>query len=158
MAGGSFFGPARVAAQAPQAVRAVSLDLEGELDVLFEDSDSGSRLLRFLQTKTDRIPLRFRGAPPDLPTGTRVRVRGDLADGTLTTASLATLAVAASRTLGAQDVLVVLMNFTVTPWLTVTADASTCAYSAWATAADSVALASGYDRTRTTGWSLPFPR
>jgi Gametolysin peptidase M11/NPCBM-associated, NEW3 domain of alpha-galactosidase len=85
--------------------------LEGEIDVLYEDNEQSSRLLHFLHTDTRRIPLRFAADAPDLPSGSHVRVTGDLADGTLSNATVSTLAVSTSRTLGAQDVLVVLMNF-----------------------------------------------
>ena len=50
--------------------------LEGSLELLIEDSDQGSRTLYFLITADRRIPLRFTSKPPNLATGTRVRVRG----------------------------------------------------------------------------------
>lgn len=197
MAGGASLGqPVRLTAQvagAAQGPRSTPVDLEGELDVIFEDSDAGSRLLHFLQTRTGRIPLRFTGRPPELPTGTRVRVRGDLAEGTLSTSTVTTIVASPSRTLGQQDVLVILMNFasnpvqpytqaaaasvnaqvrnfylensygqttmnfTVTPWMTLTADTSTCAYSTWANLADTEALARGYDRTQYDRVVYAFP-
>ena len=51
--------------------------LEGDLEVIIEDSASGSRTLYFLVTGHDRIPLRFVTAPGNLRTGTRVRARGN---------------------------------------------------------------------------------
>ena len=66
-----------LAAQAPQSPVAETQTLEGNLEVLYEDSDRGSRLLHFLDTGAQRLPLRFQGAAPDLPSGSRVRVRGN---------------------------------------------------------------------------------
>jgi hypothetical protein len=88
--------------------------LEGELDVIYEDDeDRGeARLRHFLKVDNRRVPLRFRdGDAPDLPTGARVRVTGDLAEGSITTTSVTTLATSASRTMGPQDILVILFNF-----------------------------------------------
>ena len=50
--------------------------IEGELEVLVEDSDRGSRTLYFLLSGNRRIPLRFLTDPPALVTGSRVRVQG----------------------------------------------------------------------------------
>jgi len=50
--------------------------LEGHVEVLIEDSDRGSRTLYFLISNDGRVPLRFVVDPPNLTTGTRVRVRG----------------------------------------------------------------------------------
>ena len=50
--------------------------IEGDLEVLIEDSDRGSRTLYFLLSGNRRIPLRFLTDPPALVTGTRVRVQG----------------------------------------------------------------------------------
>jgi hypothetical protein len=88
--------------------------LEGDLEVTYEDHDDSARLLHFLHVDNRRVPLRFSdGDAPDLPTGSRVRVVGDLAEGTVTTSStsVTTLATSASRTLGQQKVLVILFNF-----------------------------------------------
>jgi len=62
-------GPSRVT-DAPKVI-------EGNLEVLIEDSSGGSRTLYFLITEDARIPLRFVTAPRNLRTGTRVRVHGD---------------------------------------------------------------------------------
>jgi hypothetical protein len=108
------FHPTSAAAQGPPAgLPGVGpVVLEGELDVVYEDYEDDARLLHFLNSDNRRIPLRFaEGDAPDLPTGSRVRVRGNLADGTVTTTSVTTLAVSASRTLGNQPVLVILFNF-----------------------------------------------
>lgn len=60
-------------------------ELEGKLDVIIEDSAKGSRTEYFLTIGDRRVHLRFASAPPpNLTTGTRVRVRGRWqADGTL---------------------------------------------------------------------------
>jgi len=88
--------------------------LEGELDVLYEDGVDTARLVHFLRANNRRFRLRFAdGNAPDLPTGSQVRVSGDHADGTITTTTtdVSVLAVSASQTLGNQDVLVILFNF-----------------------------------------------
>lgn len=102
--------------------------LEGELDVIYEDDEERgeARLVHFLHTDNRRVPLRFQGdLLPDLPTGARVRVTGNLADGVVTTTStnVTTLATSPSHTLGPQDVLVILFNFSsnpTQPWTTTT--------------------------------------
>jgi hypothetical protein len=50
--------------------------LEGNVEVITEDSNQGSRTLYFLILGDRRIPLRFTAKPLNLTTGTRVRVRG----------------------------------------------------------------------------------
>ena len=63
--------------------------MEGDLEVLIEDSDRGSRTLYFLLSGDRRVPLRFLTDPPELVTGTRVRVRGRWdQDGTLVVTSI----------------------------------------------------------------------
>ena len=73
--------------------------VEGNFEVLIEDSDRSSRTLYFLLSGNRRIPLRFLSAPPELMTGTRVRVRGRWdKDGTLVVTSIE--AVRAPRSIG----------------------------------------------------------
>jgi hypothetical protein len=63
--------------------------LDGDLQVLIEDSAEGSRRLYHLLTGSQRIMLRFVGEGPALLTGTPVRVRGRWdADGALIVSSL----------------------------------------------------------------------
>ena len=50
--------------------------LEGNLEVIIEDSDQGTRTDYFLILGDRRVPLRFADKPPNLTSGTRVRVRG----------------------------------------------------------------------------------
>ena len=63
--------------------------MEGHLEVLVEDSDRGSRTLYFLLSGDRRIRLRFLTDPPQLVTGTEVRVHGRWdQDGTLAVTSI----------------------------------------------------------------------
>src|SRR5688572_20054789 len=109
-----------VDAQGPPPGAGRPVVLEGDLDVLYEDDDTQSRMRYFLDTIPEhgrrRVPLRFNGNGPDVPSGSRVRVTGDLADdGTVTTTSIATIAASPARTLGEQTVLVMLLNFSNNP-------------------------------------------
>lgn len=61
---------------APLTQPAAETVLEGELEVLIEDSNTGSRTLYVLVAGNQRVPLRFTINPPGLSTGTRVRVHG----------------------------------------------------------------------------------
>jgi hypothetical protein len=71
--------PAGSRAKLPPAVQALveqEVTEEGELEVLHEDRDPGSRYLYFLKTGAERLSLYFAAHPPTLLTGTRVRVTG----------------------------------------------------------------------------------
>src|SRR5215203_4889565 len=94
----------------PDALRGVGpVVLEGELEVVFEDHEDRGRLFYFLRSDNRRIPLRFQNdVGPELPTGARVRVQGNLNDGTVSATIVTTLAVSATRTLGNQFALVIL--------------------------------------------------
>lgn len=91
--------------------------LEGELEIRIEDYPDGSaRTRHFLQTAQGRLELRFSRMPTTLPSGSRVRVRGNaegnvLAIDGVETGSVQALAIAPSLTLGAQRVAVILVNF-----------------------------------------------
>ena len=100
--------------QASQVAQGI-VEFDGELEVQYEDSAAGARLLHFLNTGSRRLQLRFADAPLDWQSGTRVKVRGRLLDAN-------TLALASSRdvqmlslptvnTFGAQNTLVMLINF-----------------------------------------------
>jgi hypothetical protein len=98
------------------------VEVEGELDVIYEDHDQEGRLLFFLERDDNRQRVRLKfenNDEPNLLSGTRVRVRGniDAADGSLTTttSSVTSMAINPLRTLGAQHVLVILMNFSNNP-------------------------------------------
>ena len=57
--------------------------LEGHWEVLVEDSTGGSRTMYYLILDDRRVSLRFPARPPDVPTSTRVKIRGTYeADGT----------------------------------------------------------------------------
>ena len=108
--------PASAQGRPDQLPGAGPVVLEGELEVVFEDHEDRGRLFYFLRSDNRRIPLRFQNDDgPELPTGARVRVHGNLNDGTVSSASVTTLAVSASRTLGNQFALVILFNFSNNP-------------------------------------------
>lgn len=118
------------------------VQLEGELTVLYEDPETGpGRLRHYLETPAgERLQLRFSRSPPELMSGTRLEARGlrlshpagrgdgdaslllgsslDLnvlaLDGTGTTAATAGPTVL-TDTRGAQNVLVLLVNFASQP-------------------------------------------
>jgi alpha-galactosidase-like protein len=109
------------------------VELDGELDVLYEENETESRLRHFLTTGSQRIELHFRSnSMPDVLSGSFVRVRGVRIDDQLivdgagddstgTTQSVQTLASIAPNTFGEQKVLVLLVNFqdkATQPWTT----------------------------------------
>lgn len=69
--------PANQRQSLPPAVQVLveeAVELEGVLEVLHGDHDTGSRYLHFLEADGQRFALHFAAAPPTLPTGTRVRL------------------------------------------------------------------------------------
>jgi len=104
------------AAAAPVST-AKPVALEGELDVLVEDyADGRSRTRHFLTTARGRIELKFSRKPTTLPSGTRVRVRGQARGDILeldgaASDSVETLAMSLPYTMGQQQVAVILVNF-----------------------------------------------
>jgi hypothetical protein len=120
----AFLGaPAKLAAQGPPPGIPGNgpVVLEGEFEATYEDDEENdqTRLVHFLHSDNRRIPLRFRDGAPDLPTGARVRVIGDLAEGEVTATGVSVMSGSTSRTLGPQDVLVILFNFSdnaTQPW------------------------------------------
>jgi hypothetical protein len=109
--------PARAGAQEPPA-GAPGLGpvvLDGELEVLYEDHEQGARLVHVLHSNNRRIAIAFAGGvAPDLMTGSRVRVRGNLANDGVTATSVEVIAASTSTT-GAKRVLVILLNFSNNP-------------------------------------------
>jgi len=115
-----------------QAYFEQQVELEGELEVLYEENETESRLRHFLKTDNKRIELHFsNSAVPDILSGSVVRVRGVRvedhlavnggADGSPTTESMQTLASISPNTFGEQKVLVLLVNFqdkATQPWTT----------------------------------------
>ena len=91
--------------------------LEGQLEVRIEDYPDGhSRTRHFLHGPQGRHELRFSRNPTTLPSGSRVRVRGNAEGGVLAldgaeVGSVQALAIAPSLTLGGQRVAVILVNF-----------------------------------------------
>ena len=94
-------------------------ELEGVLEVLHEDRVDGSRYIHFLHTGTERLSLSFATDPPELLTGSRVKARGVRTGQVLALGpgktSVQTLTVAVPNTFGAQQTLVILVNFQDTP-------------------------------------------
>ena len=79
---GAFRGP-------PQGQSQVQVVLEGYVEVLIEDSTPDTRTLYFLISEDDRISFRFLVDPPNLKTGTRIRVGGEYeTDGTFVVTKL----------------------------------------------------------------------
>ena len=66
----------RAAVKPPVTQAEADTTLEGNVEVITEDSSQGSRTLYFLIVGDRRVPLRFTARPVNLTTGTRVRVRG----------------------------------------------------------------------------------
>jgi hypothetical protein len=111
--------PADLRASLPPAVQALveeEMEVEGELEVLHEDREVGSRYVYFLKTTRRRFALHFAADPPThLETHARVRVTGVRVEQALaldsSSTSVQTLATALPNTFGAQPTLVILVNF-----------------------------------------------
>ena len=71
-------GPEALRAAGKPSVAQAEADttLEGNVEVITEDSSQGSRTVYFLIVGDRRFTLRFTAMPLNLTTGTRVRVRG----------------------------------------------------------------------------------
>jgi hypothetical protein len=115
--------PADLRASLPAAVQALleeEIGVEGELEVLHEDRDVGSRYLYFLKAAGNkRFSLHFATEPPTLLSGSYVRVTGSRIEETLALGSgsnsVQELAAALPNALGAQHTLVMLVNFSDNP-------------------------------------------
>jgi hypothetical protein len=100
-----------------QRISSVEEEIEGELEILHEDRDVGSRYLYFLKAAGRRLSLNFaKDAPTHLTSGARVRVRGVRTNGVLAlqsggSDSVQVLSSALPNTLGEQRTLVILVNF-----------------------------------------------
>jgi len=125
--------PARIRNQMPAEVQAFieqRLELEGELEVMYEDNKDGShRLLHTLRADGERVSLHFKSPPPSLLSGTMAQVNGVLLGDAMAVESgeedILTLACctdpgasatastmpALPYTLGEQRTLVMLVNF-----------------------------------------------
>jgi hypothetical protein len=124
---------AQVAA-GPPPILIADTEVEGEVEVLVEDSPTGARTLHVLHVGQQRIPLNVAdNSRPSLETGMRVRARGRLnANGTMTLATANNIqtfaAPAVPNTFGDQRTIVILVNFTdkaTEPYTTATAHAVT---------------------------------
>jgi len=104
-----------------QRISSVEEEIEGELEILHEDRDVGSRYLYFLKAAGRRLSLNFaKDAPTHLTSGARVRVRGIRTNGVLAlqsggSDSVQVLSSALPNTLGEQRTLVMLVNFADNP-------------------------------------------
>lgn len=111
--------PAHIRATLPSAAQAyVEMDeeVEGDLEVLYEDRDQGSRTLYFIEAAGKRLSLHFAAEPPtELLTGSHIRVHGVRVDGALAltsgSTSVQTLSAALPNTFGEQKTIVILVNF-----------------------------------------------
>jgi hypothetical protein len=110
--------PAPAGSNSGQAVTQGPLsELDGELEILHEDSPTGGRYNYFLHSRGARYSLHFTGRPPEhLLTGAKIRVRGVQAGSTMAIGGDATnvqqLAPApVPNALGEQRSLVILVNF-----------------------------------------------
>src|SRR5258705_4783164 len=74
--------------ESPRVAAQGESDVDGTLEVHYEDSQAGTRLRYYLDTGNERLSLAFERNPPrHLLTGTRVRARGVRRDRTLTLAA-----------------------------------------------------------------------
>ena len=94
----------------------VDEEIEGELEILHEDSNQGSRYHYFLKAAGRRLSLSFAKEPPThLVSGAQVRVRGVRTSNVLALQSggdsVQTVAAAVPNTLGDQRTLAILVNF-----------------------------------------------
>ncbi|HYU46037.1 MAG TPA: NEW3 domain-containing protein [Terriglobales bacterium] len=124
--------PGSIAATLPASVQSFveqETDAQGELEVMYEDSDTGAKLHHFLMAGSQRLELKFAAdAPTNLLTGSIVHVHGTrigsalaLSSGTSTGSFQVVQAAPLSNTFGAQNTLVMLVNFQdnpITPWTT----------------------------------------
>src|SRR3990172_5988024 len=72
---------------AAQPVPPGDVELEGTLEVLHEDRDTGSRFIYYLRTAIERLELRFAADAPALQTGDHIRARGRRTNGVLALSS-----------------------------------------------------------------------
>lgn len=107
------FVPAGLLAQAGQ------VQLEGNVEVFYEDYATGGIVRYFLNSNGGRYELRFGSDSPGLQTGERVRARGVAQpDGTLqlsSGSSVTALTTTQTAALGPQATIVILVNFLSNP-------------------------------------------
>jgi hypothetical protein len=112
--------PASTRAALPSAVQAYieqEVDIEGMLEVMYEDHENHSRLLYYLETGVERLSLHFADHRPEhLLTGARIRVKGIKVNNTLALAGGSgnvkhVVPAPVPSTLGELRTLVILVNF-----------------------------------------------
>jgi M6 family metalloprotease-like protein len=111
--------PGALRQRAPASVRNFieeQVDMDGELEVLHEDRDQGSRFVYKLKAFGLDYSLNFRKNPPtQMTSGTRVRVHGVRVNTALALDSGASVQAAAApiapNTFGQQNTIVILVNF-----------------------------------------------
>jgi hypothetical protein len=117
--------PARVRDALPPAVQALveeHVTVQGELEIVYEDYKTKSRVRYFLHTASSRLTLHIAGHPPKALSGDTVRVQGvklgiDVAtegtgaDGALAESSIQLVTTALPNTFGEQKALWILVNF-----------------------------------------------
>lgn len=145
--------PALTLAQTPSS-NGQDAELEGTLEILHEDSPNGSRYTYFLHSGGARYSLHFAdGRPEHLLTGATIRVKGVQVGNTLAlgggSGNVKTVAAAPTpSTLGAQQTLVILVNFQDNPTEPYTiADAQTAVFGA----ASNFFLEGSYNQTWLAG-------
>ena len=122
---------AQTRAALPPAVQALveaDAEVEGDIEIFYEDSDTGSTLRRYLRVQNTRLAVHFASEPPDMLTDDRVRVRGKRLDNVLAadggSAVVIPMATALPYTFGEQRTLMILVNFSdkmTQPYTTATA-------------------------------------
>ncbi len=110
--------PAQTRAALPPAVQAlIEADalVEGSIEILYEDSDSGSTLRRYLRVQNARLSVHFGSEPPEMLSDDHVRVRGKRLDNVLAADGEGAVVVQAASalpyTFGEQRALMILVNF-----------------------------------------------
>ncbi len=90
-------------------------EVDGEIEVFYEDRPTGSTLRRYVRNGRDRVEVHFASEPEELQSGQRVRVRGTRLEQELAAkgsdVTVAPLAAALPYTLGEQRTLMILVNF-----------------------------------------------
>jgi hypothetical protein len=112
----SAIGASVRAALPPEALRYVEEDvtLDGELDVLHEDSATGGRYVHWLKRGGARLSVNFAAQAPPLQSGDRVRVRALRVQQALAVgdgSQVEVLAAVVGNTFGAQKTAVILVAF-----------------------------------------------
>jgi hypothetical protein len=113
---------------AVQALVEAEALVEGDIEIFYEDADTGSTLRRYLRVQDTRLSVHFASEPPDMQSDDRVRIRGMRLDSALAaegeSAVVIPVASALPYTFGEQRTLMILVNFSdkmTQPYTTATA-------------------------------------